>query len=203
MVGSKMYPVSSRKNKALPREMGYVDLASANYDCSTTGSITLVNTVPQGAGVSERIGKKWRLKTFEMSASCFNGSTATYNDCRIALVYDKRPTGSLPAITDIYDNVNGNSFRKEDNAGRFTIIKQWDVFLVGTSASGDKAPSYAKPFNPKVALGNRLVVNKSAGTGAIGDIEQGALYLVTMGGSATGTAAATLNGTIRVRFQDQ
>ena len=46
------------------------------------------------------------------------------------------------------------------------------------------------------------VVYKAAGTGAIGDIEEGALYLVTVGQVAAGTAAAAMRVAFRLRFLD-
>ena len=42
------------------------------------------------------------------------------------------------------------------------------------------------------------VVYKAAGTGAIGDIEEGALYLVTVGQVAAGTAAAAMRVAFRL-----
>ena len=51
-----------------------------------------------------------------------------------------------------------------------------------------------------LSLGNRPVTFKAAGTGAIGDIEEGALYLVTVGNTAAGTAAAALAASFRMRL---
>ena len=51
-------------------------------------------------------------------------------------------------------------------------------------------------------LKSKPVVYKAAGTGAIGDIEEGALYLVTIGQVAAGTAAAAARLAFRLRFLD-
>ena len=45
-------------------------------------------------------------------------------------------------------------------------------------------------------------VFKSAGTGAINDIDEGALYIVTVGGNAAGTSAGIANIAFRLRFYD-
>jgi hypothetical protein len=51
-------------------------------------------------------------------------------------------------------------------------------------------------------LKNLPVVYKAATTGAINDIEEGALYLVTVGNIAAGTAAANTSSAFRLRFKD-
>jgi len=182
-------------------ERNYVDVARAQYQCDTTGSITLLNTVAQGASVSQRIGKKWYMKSIQTHGFVQNGSTAISNLAAWMIVYDKRPTGSLPAITDILVTANSQAFNNDVNAGRFKIIRRWEQYLAGStlaaSAGGDtgcEASEYIKINLP--------VVNKAAGTGAIGDIEEGALYLVTVGNTAAGTAAASLDTGFRLRFVD-
>lgn len=192
------------KSKAAPvakREQGYLTVANAGYGLDTTGSVTLLNTVAQGVGISQRVGKKFRMNRLEIIGNMQNGTTATLTDSRWAIVYDKRPTGTLPAVTDIYDGIGPQYFRKEDNAGRFTILKESQQVLTGNATAGN-SQNFARNVNSSISLGNKLVVNKSAGTGAIGDIEQGALYLVTMGDQAAGTAAASLGAAFRLRFTD-
>ena len=56
--------------------------------------------------------------------------------------------------------------------------------------------------NSGIRAAGGTTVYKAAGTGAIGDIEEGALYLATIGVSAPGTAAASLQGGFRLRFLD-
>ena len=46
------------------------------------------------------------------------------------------------------------------------------------------------------------VVYKAAATGAIGDIEQGALYCITVGNNTAGTGGATGFMGFRLRFLD-
>lgn len=48
--------------RAYAKEKGYLDIAAASYAMDTTGSITLLNPVPQGAGVTQRVGKKIIMK---------------------------------------------------------------------------------------------------------------------------------------------
>ena len=165
---------------AAAKETGYVDVAAANYACDTTGSITLLNTVAQGAAVTERVGKKIVMKGLQCRGTLGNASTATYNDVAYIIVYDKRPTGVLPAISDILVSVNPESMNNDNNSGRFSILKRVDANLVGNlSFTGAVAnalcESTVRDADWWLNLKGLEVVYKAAGTGAISDIEQGAL----------------------------
>lgn len=194
-------PRSGRSRKLIgARETGYVDLAIANYPCDTTGSVTLLATIAQGASVNQRIGKKVMLKSLQARGQMYAGTTATLNDCAIIVVYDKRPTGSLPAVTDILVSASSQAFNNDVNSGRFQILKRKDFRLVGNSTTPTVANSSADgDFFLKI---NKKEVFKAAGTGAIGDIEEGALYLVTVGNQAAGNTAAVASLAFRTRFLD-
>ena len=80
---------------AASKETGYIDVAAADYVLDTTGSVTLLNTVAQGAAVTQRVGKKIVMKGLQCRGNLQNGSTANSNDVAFMIVYDKRPTGAL------------------------------------------------------------------------------------------------------------
>lgn len=183
------------------QETGYVDLAQANYALNTTGTIALLATVAQGASVNQRVGKKIIWKSVQCRGSFYADSAAVVNDCTMLIVYDKRPTGSLPAITDILVTASSESFNNDANSGRFQILKRKDLNLIGnttTPATGQEMKSADFYLSLKGLQG----VFKAAGTGAIGDIEQGALYVVTVGSNAAGTADAIGSLAFRTRFVD-
>lgn len=187
-------------SRRFSKESGYVDLASASYGFNTTGSVTLLATIPQNSTVNGRVGKKAMLKSLQCRGSFNAGSTGTIADAALLVVYDKRPTGALPAITAILESANSAAMNNDVNSGRFKILKRWDFVATGNSA----APStglemQTADFFLKL---NRLIVFKAATTGAIDDIEEGALYLVTVGSNGAGTTA--INGTLafRTRFVD-
>lgn len=192
------------------KETGYVDTtaagATANYVFDTTGTIALIATVAQGASVNQRIGKKIVWKSLQCRGQAFNGSTASINDCALLIVYDKRPTGALPAITDILIASTSASPNNDANSGRFSILKRWDFILTGnitgTPATQSLTDSSAMSADWFLNLKSKPGVFKAAGTGAIGDIEEGAIYIVTVGSVAAGTGAATLAASFRTRFVD-
>jgi len=205
--------VSSRYNRrygaralqrapGMQRETGFVDLALAGYNMDTTGSIVLIATVPQGAGVSQRVGKKIVWKSLQCRGVVQNNSAAAGTDDAVLIVYDKRPTGALPAITDILTTANSIAFNNDANSGRFTILKRMDFALVGAPSTTTGTESSYVSADFYLPLKNLPCNFKAAATGAIGDIEQGALYLVTVGNQAAGTSAATANLAFRTRFLD-
>ena len=71
------------------KESGFVDLAYASYPCNTTGSITLIATIAQGASVNQRVGKKVNLKSLQIRGVAINDTAATVNDCAVIIVYDR------------------------------------------------------------------------------------------------------------------
>lgn len=196
-----------RLQRAYKNEMGYVDVAAANYALDTTGSVTLLNAVAQGAAVTQRVGKKIAMKGLQCRGISAGNSAALINDIAYLIVYDKRPTGALPLVTDILNTAHASAMNNDANAGRFSILKRVDQILIGNSSV---TGAVANALVEKTAideswwldLKGREVVYKAAATGAIGDIEQGALYLVTVGSNAPGTSAALLSCGFRLRFLD-
>lgn len=187
----------------LSRELGYVDLALAGYNFDTTGSILLLNTVAQGASVNQRVGKKIRMKGLQCRGIHQNNTTATINDCAVLVVYDKRPTGALPTATDVLVSASSFAFNNDANAGRFSIIKRHDFVLNGnSSAAANHLDTMSLGADFYLDLKGLETVYKAAATGAIGDIEQGALYLITVGNNPAGTGAATGFMGFRLRFLD-
>lgn len=189
-----------QRNGNLKQETGYVDLVSAQYVFDTTGSITLIATVAQGASVNQRIGKKIRWESIQLRGQTSSNSATTISDGAAIFIYDKRPTGSLPAITDILVSADSNSLNNDTNSGRFQILRRLNFLHLGNSgtpSTGREGFDVNEFFNVK-----RQGVFKAAGTGAIGDIEEGALYMVTTGNAVAGTGASKIQVSIRVRYRD-
>lgn len=181
------------------KEQHYRD-AFGTHHFHAAGNISLITTIPQGTGVTERVGKKIKLKSMGLHGAAFTNVTATINNCALLVVYDKRPDGALPAVIEILDFANSRVFANNDNEDRFVVLKRQDWVRSGNTI----ALNYKIQNNIdwELNLKDIPMVFKSLGTGAIDDIEQGALYLVTVGNQIAGTDAAQIISEVRVRFED-
>jgi len=197
----KASKASAPKAKQPKQETGYSDLVSQSVAFDTTGTIVLASTIAQGTAVTQRVGKRIILKNVQVKGTFQNNAAATYTFCELALVYDKRPTGSLPNINDIFDSFTSYAFAKDTGSPRFTILRRWSYCLAGAPATGNGLGT-AACIDDFVKIKDKPVVYKAAATGAIADIEEGALYLVSLGGNAAGTSAASGTFSLRVRFVD-
>lgn len=194
-------PVYQQRRKT-PQEVNYVDLATAVYGLSTTGSITLISTIAQGVSVNQRVGKKAYYKSILIRGSVYSGTTTTIADGGFLVIYDKRPTSVLPAITDVLTSISPNAFMNDNNTGRFEVIRRYDYCFSGNTAT----PQTGKEIynvDEYIPLKKRPITFESLGTGAINDIDMGALYLITYSSVIAGTGAPSLAVAIRTRFTEQ
>lgn len=203
-VGRRSTMYLSRKTGLVRRvgqEVNYHDVADANYPLNTTGALVLLNEIPQGAQATSRIGRKILLKSIQVRGNLAAGP-ANIN-CKAAwmIVYDKRPTGALPNITDILTAADSEALTNTQNQGRFQIICRKDYSVCGSTANSASTNAKSGYNVEKFIKISKRVTYKAAGTGEIGDIEQGALYLVTVGNNAA-TNVATTDLRFRVRFYD-
>ena len=208
---SKMAAMSSRYNRyakglnrrgVMSKESGFVDLAAATYACNSTGSITLIATVAQGTSVNQRVGKKIQWKSMQIRGTVQANATTVSNNSAWLIVYDRRPTGSLPAITDVFvghcDLVHER--REQRSLPDPEALERHDPRQRGTAGQQtDKSSVVVDEF---LSLRSLPCAYKAAGTGAIGDIEQGALYLITVGDNAAGNTDSDAILAFRTRFLD-
>lgn len=183
------------------QEKGYVDTAVVGYAMDTTGGVTLVATIAQGASVNQRIGKKCMIRSVQIRGVVQNNSAALGNKGTAILVYDRRPTGALPLVTDILVSISSSAFPNDNNTGRFKTLWRRDYDLMGAPSitAGTDHSQYTVEDFVKV---NKKMIFKAAGTGAIADIEEGAIYLVQCGANAAGTTACTFTVGFRTRFTE-
>ena len=140
------------------------------------GLITLIATVAQGTSVNQRVGKKIQWKSMQIRGTVQANATTVSNNSAWLIVYDRRPTGSLPAITDVLSSATAISFTNDANSGRFQILKRWnDTILGNVGTAGQQTDKSSIVVDEFLSLRFPPCAYKAAGTGAIGDIEQGAL----------------------------
>lgn len=196
-------PAQSVPRNVSLRGANYADTAFANYACDTTGSVTQLNVVPQSVSTTGRIGKKIALKSIQCHGILGGLSTTQITQASFMLIYDRRPSGALPVVTDILNTASPNSFLNDTNSSRFKVLKREDFTIIGIygGSTTDKS-AYEIDFYYKFPKKYSQTSYKALGTGAIADVDEGAIYLLTVGSSA-GTGAASFQSGWRLRFYDE
>jgi len=185
------------------KELKYVDSGILNLQCSTTGTVTCVNMTAVGDDNTTRDGRQATMKSVQING-VIRGADLTVSTtlARVMLVWDNAiNSGSLPAITDILVGAFSESFPNINNQQRFTILYDSMFGLGAAQDTATQAFNGAIPHPVKVYKKLNHVTQYSGTTAAIGSIQNGALYLVTVGDQSAGDCANLYCG-VRVRFTD-
>jgi len=184
-------------------ELKYVDVAAANYVGDTTGSVTLLNGVAIGDDNNNREGRQINIKSVQVRGSCAQIDTSTFSTVvRMLLVWDNATNGTAPTIAQILTAATSASFPLVNNSHRFTILADQQFALGGISTTATQ--TYAgSPMILPVNIYKRLdEITQYSGTDATSaSVQNGGLYMVTIGDNAAG-AGAQFNVATRVRFTD-
>lgn len=213
---NSMVPAASRGYTPNSQELKVVDTGTAIYNCDTTGDIRCVNLCTLGSDMTNRIGRKICLSSFQMrgylrNAASVTGAAAVVppSQCRWMLVWDTQPNGALPSITDILNSGSSTSQLNLNNRDRFRIIREkiWalDPYIVSATASQSVATAVNQTKTVKVfkKLKDLEVIFNSTNGGTIADIQTGALLSVWVGNSAASADGPEFVGSYRVRFSDK
>lgn len=184
-------------------ENKFFDVALANYNCDTTGTMTHLDIVTQGDTVNSRDGRKFMPTWVNFRGYIVNGATSVSTDSAVILLWDKQPNKALAAVTDFLDSASSLSQNKRENASRFLVIRRWDFAMTGKN-DGTTTSGYVRNFDKFVRLPRGLIAECTPAdtTGAIGNRVTGALLLCTVGRTAAGTTSAIFSAAIRVGFKD-
>lgn len=182
-------------------ELKYVDLATATYALNTTGSVTLIPVIPEGTDQTERIGRRVHLKSVQFRGYAVSNATTLVTYGRMLVVWDRQPNKALAALTDILLSASSFAYSNLDNSDRFVTLVNKSIVLAG---NGTTAGQQTERSMVDCSFYRRLdhTMKFSGVDGTIGDINSGALLLVTVGSTVAGTADGDLTGSFRVRFLD-
>lgn len=184
-------------------EKKVVDTASASYACDTTGSVTLVNGMAQGSDFTNRIGRKYTNVAVQLEGFLSpQDSTVGTTKCRIMLIYDTQPNSALPVITDVLTASTSSSFMNLNNRDRFKVLcdENYTLGPVNNTASQAFAGS---PTAQNISIYKKINLETicDGTTAAIGDVQSGSIFLLTIGSSAPAFAFDFI-GAVRTRFID-
>lgn len=169
---------------------------------TASANAMLLNGISEGDDNTNREGRVIKMVRVSIKAWANHQAAAgTFAACRLVLLYDRQSNGVAPAFTNIWTATSGNatwaSQINTNSAGRYKILLDRMFYTVGDTSMDGKAIK----INIRFKRGLRTLYNASGAT--IAQINQGALYLITMGNQNSGAAAATvLTGTARMRYTD-
>lgn len=190
-------------------ELKFFDVSHGAFTVPITGIVTnagsIVN-IPQGAGESERVGRKCTIKSIhargQLTLPSTDSAGQTDDVVRIILYHDRQCNGASTSITSILKNDNWRSYVNLSNKNRFRILATQVVAINTTCGRGDIEPgtldfgSHTVPFtmNKKVNIPMEI----SNDTGHISGIRSNNINFMFI--SSAGRIAADFD--TRVRFSD-
>jgi len=216
-------PVSQSTNMKLG-EKKTLDLTKATYTLNSTFLYTLINIIQTGSGAFNRVGRKVNLENLYINGFIDQVRTTTVGDyARIMVIYDRQPTGTLPANTGA-DNLQdtgatGTTFTNAmsglnlNNKERFVVVMDERIQLpsatvtagvltnIGlTEQAGGHNPIILKRFLNLQGLNTEY--KSTANPITIADIATGALYLVTAALPAAASEGWQFTGNVRLNYRD-
>lgn len=189
-------------------ELKYVDTATTVSVFDTTGWAFPVNLLAVGDDNTTRDGRQVCIKSVQVRGKVVNTDSSVLADkCRMMLVWDNAnnsaATTSAQFIALLLTSASSRAFPSVDNANRFTIL--WDShFTLGLYDSTATQAVIGAPCQKDIDVYKRInqITQYSGTTAVIDSIQNGSLWLVTIGDVAV-NAGHTFLGQVRVRFTDQ
>lgn len=175
---------------------------------ATTTSVTLLNGVASGANFYNRIGNKVNPQSADLDVTIVNNSTTAtaWQGVRVALIWDKQPTGAVPVYSDIFQNIDnagtasslGFCGRNLQTTDRFVTISHMDQIIPPLNAAvGEGNVRHVKFYKNLAGFQQQF----KGATADIGDISSGALYLV-LSATSDATNTVTVWSDHRYRYRD-
>lgn len=195
------YPVKVyAKRQKSDKEMCHIDRVPPDpffLACRAAGgSVFHLNDIPLGDGINDRDKAEVHMKGLLIRGHVVPDASMVRNHAVIIIVYDTKPRGALPAVTDILAADGAIAQNNQNGTRRFRIMRRMDISMVaGTESSFPVIDEYV---DLKGALAR---YNQTAGTGAIGTMEEGALYCVTTGSFSSPNGSA-FYPSFRLRYTD-
>jgi len=172
------------------RHQVHVDAAS-NQLIDDLGGVAHLNVIPRGDSIEQRQGSRVRMlqvmldmKLFASVKQASINTGGTRNDIDLFLVYDKRPTGTLPSFATVFDHVGIHAQQNLSSRDRFLVLQRWSRG-VGASPAPNTAAVYPDYGGPGIRRPIQVVIplNLEASwittntDGSLGGMTFGALYL--------------------------
>lgn len=167
-------------------------------------SIFPCNLVSVGSGTYQRVGDHTKGVSLKVEGQIYPNDATNQTQTefiKVAVVYDRQPTGALPVYSDIYNDINPSGVNSATafsspnitSRSRFTILKEVNYsFPFKASGSNDPFYSTIDYNNPNIVLDWYIPLkgcdtNYLASTSppVIGNVYNGAIYVLAIGTQTT------------------
>ena len=135
----------------------------------------VMNAMATGDSSSTRTGEKVTMTKLAMRFNVKAGAEADGCSARIIVLYDRRPAGAVPAVTDILESDHLVSLYTTDRAsqGRFQVLADRTFAMQALTAGSER--------NLKLFVRKTMPVLYEGNAGTIADIQRGSLYTLGVG----------------------
>ncbi len=173
-----------RYNRNMRQESKFND-GNGNFVAVSTGGTqsTSMVLIAQGAGESQRIGRKIKVTSLSVRFSMNLGnSTAAANTSdiiRLIIVHDKQCNGTNAQWLDVFESTGWDAYRNLANVGRFNVLLDKRLSL-RASISGDGTTSRSGESNRTWNFHRKLniPVEYDAATANIADLKSNNLLFM-------------------------
>lgn len=168
-----------------------------NTVATTTGTVNLLNGSVVGAQPTNRVGRRFTMKSILVRGYVQLGTATTgSSSVRCILVYDKQTNKAAPAATDILNTDDIRSQNLLANSRRFKILRDIICPVLGT------AGPQTVYINEYLKCNLDVECIDGAGSNTVADITSGGLFLLTY--ATAGMAGTNITSALvsRVRFSD-
>ncbi len=189
-------------------ELKFHDLDIDDATVASGGTIVedSCNTISQGVGESNRVGRKCTIKSINwrylVNIPTQAGADGSNSDIvRVVLYLDKQANGAAAGVTDIFESDDFQSFRNLSNTSRFQILmdRTHDINVQALAGDGAANDSGDKFISGTFFKKCNIPIEYSSTTGAITEVRSNNIGVMVFGTQGL----AGLGSKMRLRFSDQ
>lgn len=178
-------------------------LFSAVNVTSNNASLTLINGISEGTGLSSRIGKVIKIDKIELQLIMNQGSFGQI--FKYAIIYDKQTNGVSAIPSDVFNAISSKyppyALRNYQYKDRFVILKSGCIEL--NPRLYNPASAIVTGYTSAYISIPKGVATTYLGTGStVSDIANGSIFLYLTSTDLFGTSYTEVTGTTRVKFTD-
>jgi len=206
----QMASVQRAETALAMKNAGYVDTSLSAVAFVTTSLVQQIGVVSIGSAITQRVGAKIKWKSVQIRGKVYPNADASIPTLgSFLIVYDRYPKGdAVPTAAQILASASATALLQDSNRTRFVIVRRLD-FVTGPYAVSATRPSVADSIifvDEYVKLrglqATYIGSDAGAGSGGMGDIRTGALYVLPIGDTDGANGHCTCDFNIRVRFAD-